>query len=70
MGVIPQDIFEFAKEVLQMEAITTGMTTITGFMGNVFDLMTSNAYLATFMASGFILLGVKVFRWVKRAASR
>ena len=65
MGVIPQ-----LQEVVSMEAIQTGMTTVTGFMDDIFTLMTSNAYLATFMAAGFIYLGVRVFRWLKHAATK
>lgn len=51
-----------------MEAITTGMTTVTTVVGNVFTMITGNELLATFAAAGLIGVGIGVFSAIKGAA--
>lgn len=52
-----------------MEAITTALTTVIGFVGTVLDTITSNVILCVIFAGGTILpLAVRSFRKIKRAA--
>lgn len=43
------------------------MTTVTGLVSSVFDMMTSNPLLTTFLAAGLIGVGIGVFRSIKGA---
>ena len=56
------------EPVTGMEAILAQLTNLTTVMGDVFTLITNNAYLAFFAAVGLIAAGVHVFRLVKGAA--
>lgn len=51
-----------------MSAILSSMDTVTTLMGNIFTLMTANAYLTVFLAAGLVGVGISIFRRVKRAA--
>lgn len=51
-----------------MEAVTSAMSTATGFMTTVFNAMTSNGYLVVFLAVTMIGVGVTVFRKLRRGA--
>lgn len=51
-----------------MEAILAGMTTITTLVGDMFTLMTGNAYLAVFFAAGLVTVGIGVFSALRNAA--
>ena len=51
-----------------MEAVTAAMSTVTTLVGNVFEMITSNALLAVFCAAGLIGVGIGVYKKVKRAA--
>lgn len=51
-----------------MDAILAGMTTITTLVGDIFTLMTSNAYLTVFFAAGLITVGIGVFAALRNAA--
>ena len=51
-----------------MEAVTSAMTTATGFMTTVFNAMTGNGYLVVFLAVTMIGVGVTVFRKLRRGA--
>ena len=53
-----------------MEAVLGSMDTITSLMSSVWTMMTSNALLTLFLATGLISVGVKVFRMIKSAARR
>lgn len=56
------------EPVTGMDAILAQLTNLTTVMGDVFTLITSNAYLSFFAAVGLIAAGVHVFRLVKGAA--
>lgn len=56
------------EPVTGMDAILAQLNNLTTVMGDVFTLITSNAYLAFFAAVGLIAAGVHVFRLVKGAA--
>ena len=51
-----------------MEAVTTGISTVTTLVGDVFDMITSNPVLTVFL--GFVLVGgaIGVFRKLKSSA--
>lgn len=51
-----------------MTEILGQVTNVTTVMGDVFSLITANAYLAFFAAVGLIAAGVHVFRLIKGAA--
>lgn len=51
-----------------MDSILAQLSNLTSVMGNVFNLITANAYLAFFAAVGLIAAGVHVFRLIKSAA--
>lgn len=51
-----------------MEAITTGVTTITTIIGDVFTIITSNALLATFAGAGLLSAGIGLFAKLKSSA--
>ena len=49
-----------------MEAIQAAVETAIGFMSSAFNAMTSNAYLAVFLAVTMIGAGVGLFRKLRR----
>lgn len=51
-----------------MEAILTAITTVTTLMGNVFDVMTGNAYLTVLLAASLVGVGIGIFRSIRRAS--
>lgn len=51
-----------------MADIIAQITNITTVVGDVFTLITSNAYLAFFAAVGLIVAAIKIFRKLKKAA--
>ncbi len=51
-----------------MADILAQITNLTTVVGDVFTLITGNAYLAFFAAVGLIIAAVKVFRKLKKAA--
>ena len=58
-----------------MEPATTGMTNIMGqitnittLVGDVFDLITGNAYLCFFAAAALVGVAVHIFKIIKGAA--
>lgn len=53
-----------------LSTVTGAMSTVTGFMETVWDVMTSNPYITVFLAVGFVYVGIRIFKAVKRAAAR
>lgn len=51
-----------------MTEILGQITNLTTVVGNVFDLITGNAYLCFFAAVGLIIAAIRIFRRLKRAA--
>lgn len=51
-----------------MEAVLSAMTTVTSLVSSVFDVMTGNALLTTFLAAGLLSVGIRVFKQIKNAA--
>lgn len=51
-----------------MDAIIAQISNLTSVVGNVFSLITSNAYLAYFAAVGLVIAAVRIFRKLKKAA--
>ena len=51
-----------------METILAQITTLTTVVGNVFSIITSNAYLAFFAAVGLVVAAIKIFKKLKKAA--
>lgn len=51
-----------------MADILAQITNLTTVVGDVFTLITGNAYLAFFAAVGLIVAAVKIFRKLKKAA--
>ena len=56
------------EPVTGMNAILAQITNITTVVGNVFTIITSNAYLAYFAAVGLVVAGIKIFKKLKKAA--
>lgn len=54
--------------VTGMNAILAQITNLTTVVGDVFSLITSNAYLAYFACVGLVVAAVKIFRKLKKAA--
>ena len=54
--------------VTGMNAILAQITNITTVVGDVFSIITSNAYLAYFAAVGLVVAAVKIFKKLKKAA--
>ena len=57
-----------AEAATGIDAILAQIANITTVVGNVFTLITSNAYLAFFAAVGLIVAAIKIFRKLKKAA--
>ena len=57
-----------AEAATGIDAILAQIANITTVVGNVFTLITSNAYLCFFAAVGLIVAAVKIFRKLKKAA--
>lgn len=51
-----------------MDAILAATSTVTTLVGDVFTLMTSNAYLTVFFAVGLLSVGIGVFSALRNAA--
>lgn len=51
-----------------MDAVSSAVTTATGFMTSAFNAMTSNPYLVIFLAVTMIGVGVTVFRKLRKGA--
>lgn len=51
-----------------MDAILAQIATLTTVVGNVFSIITSNAYLAFFAAVGLVVAAIKIFKKLKKAA--
>lgn len=54
--------------VTGIDAILAQITNLTSVIGNVFSMITSNAYLAYFAAVGLVIAAVRIFRKLKKAA--
>lgn len=51
-----------------MDSITAQLTTLTTLVGEVFTLITGNAYLCVFAAAALLGVGIRLFKKFKRAA--
>lgn len=51
-----------------MDLILAQITNLTTVVGNVFTIITGNAYLAYFAAVGLVVAAVKIFKKLKKAA--
>lgn len=51
-----------------MESITAQVSTLTNLVGNVFTVITGNAYLCVFAAAALLGVAVHVFKIIKSAA--
>ena len=54
--------------VTGMNAILAQITQVTSVCGNVFTIISGNAYLAYFAAVGLILAAIRIFKKLKKAA--
>lgn len=54
--------------VTGMDAILAQITSLTTVVGDVFNIITANAYLAYFAAVGLVIAAVRIFRKLKKAA--
>lgn len=51
-----------------MEAVITAISSVTTVVGNVFTVMTGNAYLTFLLAASCVGVGISIFRRVKGAS--
>ena len=51
-----------------MTDILAQVATLTTVVGDVFDIIVGNAYLAYFAAVGLVVAGIKIFKKLKKAA--
>lgn len=51
-----------------MENILAQMTNLTTVVGDVFSIITGNAYLCYFAAVGMVVAAIKIFKKLKKAA--
>lgn len=51
-----------------MADILAQVATLTTVVGDVFDIIVGNAYLAYFAAVGLVVAGIKIFKKLKKAA--
>ena len=51
-----------------MEAVMSALTTVTSLMGTVVSAVVGNEFLVIPFAAGFLAIGVRCFRMLKRAA--
>ena len=56
------------EPVTGFNAILAQITNLTTVVGNVFTIITGNAYLAYFAAVGVVVAAIKVFKKLKKAA--
>lgn len=56
------------EPVTGINAILGQITNLTTVVGNVFTIITGNAYLAYFAAVGLVVAGIKIFKKLKKAA--
>ena len=55
-------------ETNALQAILDQITNITTVVGNVFSIITSNAYLAYFAAVGLVIAAIRIFKKLKKGA--
>ena len=58
--------FLLTETTTGMAAIKTGITNVLGFMGDAFNAMTSNVYLAVFLGATMLGAGICIFRKLRR----
>lgn len=51
-----------------MSNILAQITNLTTVVGDVFDIITGNAYLAYFAAVGLVVAAIRIFKKLKKAA--
>ena len=51
-----------------MSDILAQITNLTTVVGDVFDIIVGNAYLAYFAAVGLVVAAIKIFKKLKKAA--
>ena len=51
-----------------MDLILAQIANLTTVVGNVFTIITGNAYLAFFAAVGLVVAAIKIFKKLKKAA--
>lgn len=51
-----------------ISAITGGISTLTTVVGDIFDIIVGNPLLVVFAASGLLMVGIRVWRRLRRAA--
>lgn len=56
------------EPVTGINAIIAQIANLTTVVGNVFSIITSNAYLAYFAAVGLVVAAIKIFKKLKKAA--
>lgn len=56
------------NEPTAMDLILAQITNLTTVVGDVFGIITSNAYLAFFAAVGLVFAAIKLFKKLKKAA--
>lgn len=56
------------EPVTGINAILGQITNLTTVVGNVFTIITGNAYLAYFAAVGLVVAGIEIFKKLKKAA--
>ena len=56
------------EPVTGINAILAQIANLTTVVGNVFTIITGNAYLCYFAAVGLVVAGVKIFKKLKKAA--
>lgn len=54
--------------VTGIDAIIAQITNLTTVVGDVFGIITANAYLAYFAAVGLLIAAIRIFRKLKKAA--
>ena len=55
-------------ETNALQAILDQITTLTTVTGNVFSIITGNAYLAYFAAVGLVVAAIRIFKKLKKGA--
>lgn len=51
------------------EQLTTGLTNVTTLVGETWTLVTGNEFLLTIACAGLVVVGIRVFRFLKRSVS-
>lgn len=64
----PADVVGDVVSEISIAPVTAGMRQLVDVMGDVWSVMTANPLLCVFLGGSLLIMGISVFKKIKRAA--